>query len=240
MQDCAKTDPALATDSYSLSSLQCPISLGWIAQEVYARNTLWQEAGKGEEGGWRVDLCQNEAITYLTQSPVLTAVAVHKSFWFWSLQGRKHSVYLKGRISYYDQIDCIKNSSECKVNIKQDLMKPRGTAVSKVHIILWRGHDVLPTICIAFCGQKVMSDPWNFFGQRFMLEPKPSWQPPSSVCHPPLHALTQTHANLCTQLQMNAHTCHPAQRLGVLGKFLTLPLACWVGGSGLPENSGTN
>lgn len=106
-----------------------------------------------------------------------------------------------------------------------------------------------PSVCIAFGGQKIMSDQWNFLVRALCLSPNLPVNPFLTVS-PPMHTLTQTHAHVYTHLHTycnvtrehtNAHTCalcHPAQWLGALAKFLNPPPAFGVGGSGLPENNG--
>ncbi len=64
--------------------------------------------------------CRNGVIEYLIHSPVLTFAAIHKCFDHSSisnasdfgcgkvtLQRRKLSVYSRGRISHFDQIDSV-------------------------------------------------------------------------------------------------------------------------------------
>lgn len=73
-----------------------------------------------EKEGKRIGFCQNVAIEYLIHNPLLPFVAVHKCFDHSSisnatdfgcgkvtLQGRKHSVYSRRRISHFDQIDSV-------------------------------------------------------------------------------------------------------------------------------------
>lgn len=101
-----------------------------------------------------------------------------------------------------------------------------------------------PSIGIAFCSQKVMSDHWNFLARASCLSPSLPDNPILTVSSR-MYTLTQTHAHvyahLHTQLHVNTHMytlCHPAQWLGALAMFLNPLPAFWVGGSGLPENNG--
>lgn len=84
-----------------------------------------------------------------------------------------------------------------------------------------------PSICIAFGGQKVKSNGWNFLVRASRLSrslPDNPFLSVSSCCrHWHTHTVTHTQKTVC----------HPAQRLGALAKFRNQSL-----GSGLPENNG--
>ncbi len=116
---------------------------------------------------------------------------------------------------------------------------------------LWRGHSGKAArhpsalLLVARKSWAIIGIFWSelrVWAQAFLTTP-------SSLCHPPMHTLTDT----CTRVRPLAHTvtrehtsththtctlCHPAQWLGALAKFLNPPPAFWVGGSGLPENNG--
>lgn len=71
----------------------------------------------------------------------------------------------------------------------------------------------------------------EFFGQSSVSAPA-FLTTPSSLCHPPMHTVTQTHMHTCINIRthnyMRTRTlCHPAQRLGAFAKFLNPPPAFW-------------
>lgn len=160
-----------------------------------------------------------------------------------TLQGRKKNVYFKREnFTFWPNWLCIEDSSAGHVNIG-GLMKPWRMTVSKVHIIYGEVTVGKQSAVHLRCCWWPESHEWSleFLGQNLVVEPKLSWQPLPKCATPPCthwHWPMPAHAH--SQKQIHTHACAAIQLrgLGVLAKFLNLSLACWVGGSRLPENSG--
>lgn len=195
-----------------------------------ARNTLWQVTGKGEMAeGERISLCQSVVIEYLTHSAVLTFVAVHKCFDQNSisnasdfgcgkvtLQGRKQCLFKGENFTFWPNWLCIASGSAGHVNIKKSLMKPWGMTVSKVHIIYGEVTVGKRPAIRLHCFWWPESHEWSleFFGQSFVFEPKPSWQP---LPHCVISLHIYTHMDVYTLLHTSEHAiphshthCHPS------------------------------
>lgn len=151
----------------------------------------------------------------------------------WPCRRKAYCLFKRENFTFSLNWLCIEDSSTGRVNIKKDLMKPWGMTVSKVHIIYGEvtvgSQPVIPLHC--FWWPENHEQLFEFFGQGFVIEPEPSWQPFLTVSKNDW----QIHACMHTQYHIHAH--YPAQWLWALVEFLN-PVF-WVGGSGLPENNGT-